>query len=1556
MSTKRHHADWLSLVEVSGPFLSMPVLEKVFPQGLDAHDADHSRLLRLAHDEWEDNQSGLKPTAALHGAWIKFVLQQTLGFTPEVLAEGQAIPQTVKATVKEHAETLRPDFLVRNPDAGANAGKPRLLIQTYSLGQNLEKPVWGRHWKASPSTRMMELLHSTEVRLGLVTNGEHWMLVDAPRGETTGFASWYAGLWLEEPVTLRAFRSLLGVRRFFGVGDDETLEAILAESASHQQEVTDQLGLQVRHAVEVLIQTLDRADQDHGRALLAGVPEAVLYESALTVMMRLVFLFCAEERGLLLLGDPLFDQHYAVSTLVAQLQEAADQHGEEVLERRLDAWVRLLSTFRAVYGGVQHERMKLPPYAGHLFNPDRFPFLEGRKPKSKWRDIPADPLPVDNRTVLHLLRSLQYLEMHGEARRLSFRALDIEQIGHVYEGLLDHTAKRATEAVLGLAGAKGREPEVPLSRLEEYRGKSEAALLEFLADETGRSVSALKKGLKAQFEGDEASLRPAACGNDRALLQRVRPFAGLVRDDTFGRPVVIRPGSVYVTAGTDRRSSGTHYTPKTLTEPIVQYTLEPLVYIGPAEGKPKEEWKLRPAKELLELKVSDMACGSGAFLVQACRYLAERLLEAWEDAEKHHAGASESHQPAGGPATGITPYGELSTGQPGETLIPREENERLFFALRQVAHRCLYGVDKNPLAVEMAKLSLWLLTVAKDKPFTFLDHAIRCGDSLVGIHQLRQMEVFHLQPEGVQPVWYTGPVTKLVKESLNLRSRLAAMSSDSVADVETQSGLLAEAQDKTARLRLAADLLLAVEFQTEADMDRESLHDHMALQAGHYVEQGAIEEFEAVARKALNFQKTFHWPLEFPEVFVERGGFDALVCNPPFVGGRRIRSTLGAIYLNWLTVHLCPNSSANADLSAFFFRRATSLLKPTGGVGMLATNTIGQGDTRSVGLDPIVNGGCSIYRAIPSRTWPGTANVFISAVWWSRAEWMGKHVLDDKAVSGITPSLAESRTVISKPWPLVANAGRCYQGSVILGTGFILEPEEAERLIQQDTNNRKVIKPVLNGQDLNSQPDQLPTRYIIDFHNWPLSRKSSPASYRGSVAEDFPSCLRIIEDRVRPERMAKAEDVAKAPWWQFWRIRKELYTAIASLDEVLTVAATSRTLAFAIVPSNIVFSHATYVFAIPPYSGLALLQSVFHETWARTFASSMKSDLRYTPTDCFENFPFPNEVARLDSVGTQYHQARKEVMLARKEGLTKIYNRFHNSDETAADIQKLRDLHVEMDNSVAATYGWAHLDLDHGFRQTKQGVRFTIGESAQQEVHCSLLKLNHDRYVEEGKQGLHSNRGNKRSSSRSHKAASTTPPSLFPGESQAEEAGPDQTSQQAEVAVTGDDEFAAGASATSESTGDRRPPSIEEIDTDSVMAAFRQASRGRGSVDRQELLKEVARLLGCEQFGSAVREALRGHLRAAIRRRIIEPDGDLVHPGHSTMDQYDLEEIREALYSVMRAGKNYEREEVIHAVARYLGFVRVRETVLTPIESAINSAIRQGVLGYEGNSVWRVRK
>jgi hypothetical protein len=1340
MSIARHHAEWLSLVEVSGPFLSMPVLLEAFPQGLEAHDPDHHRLLRLAHDEWEAKAS----EPATHNAWIHFVLRKTLDYAPEALLEGQAVPQTLHAEVAEQHEILKPDLVLKEP----TGDKARLLIQTYPATQELTKPVPGLSWKASPDTRMTELLHATGVRLGLVTNGERWMLVDAPRGETTGYASWYATLWLEEPITLRAFRSLLGLHRFFGVAEKETLEELLQKSAANQQEVTDQLGYQVRKAVEVLIQSLDRADQDHGRELLQGVSETELYEAALTVMMRLVFLFCAEERELLLLGDPLYNQNYAVSTIREQLRAAADQFGEEVLERRHDAWCRLLAAFRAVHGGVWHDDFKLPPYGGRLFDPDRFAWLEGRRlatedtedtekrGKKGRKEITTDhssssssvisvssvanPLPVNNRTVLHLLEALQLLQVKvpgggpAEARRLSFRALDIEQIGHVYEGLLDHTAKRADEPYLGLAGTKDKEPEVPLAKLdkllateatenteknkllateatentEKNKNKKEnqeannspssfsssvssvSSVAKYVTKITGRSEAAIRKALKAEFDAHEVGRFRSACQGDEALWQRVQPFAGLVRLDTFGYPVVIPQGSVFVTAGTDRRSSGTHYTPRSLTEPIVQYTLEPLVYVGPAEGLSKAEWKLKPAKEILDLKICDMACGSGAFLVQACRYLSERLLEAWEK--------------------------EIATEDTEDT----EKKKRLAFSI------CVLAFCPLPLC---PLCPLWLFLIGPNSKPT------------PGASSRRNL--------------FTGPILNLVDDAVALRQKIEVMPSNTVEDVKAQEKLLAEAEEKTARLRCAADLLLSVEFQGVTAADRQSLHDSMAIQAGHYVENGTVEEFRQAVRKALKGQPTFHWPLEFPEVFAGRGGFDALVCNPPFMGGQKITGTLGDAYREYLVARLASGKRGSADLCAYFFLRAARLLRPGGQLGFLATNTIAQGDTREVGLEQLIADGCTIPRAVPSRPWPGTASLEVAHVWLRRGGWSGAFVLDDKPTNGITAFLTPTSTVSGKPYRLKANEGKSFIGSYVLGMGFVLEPEEAQRLIEKDPRNKDVLFPYLNGEDLNSRPDQSPSRWVINFFDWPIEK-----------AMQYPDCFRIVEEKVKPERMRYEPKNAwnkavKQYWWRFGAWRIELAKTIAGMERVLVCVLVSKFNSFQFVSSEMVFAHKLCVFGLDDFASFALLSSNFHEPWVREYSSTLETRLNYSPSDCFETFPFPpfsaSSVSSVANLGEQYHEHRRQIMLVRQEGLTKTYNRFHDPDETSADIQTLRQLHVEMDNAVAAAYGWSDVDLGHGFHQTKQGLCYTISEAARREVLARLLQLNHERYAEEVRQGLH---------------------------------------------------------------------------------------------------------------------------------------------------------------------------------------------------------------------------
>jgi hypothetical protein len=754
MKTPSRHTEWLSLVEVSGPFLAVSVLEKAFPQGLDVVETPRRQRLRSAYEEWSDAVEENDPLLPeLHREWLRLVFTEILEYDEEALQTDSKTAHSYTAVAPERIDTFFPDWVVKSP----TDGKPRFFISIQPPGTDFEKVRKDDKWPASLVERMTFLCRAHGVRLGLLTDGERWMLVNAPLDATSSDASWYARLWFQEPVTLKAFQSLLGVRRCFGPAD-ETLEALLEKSLEHQEEVTDTLGEQVRRAVEVLVQCLDKADADRNRELLRDVSPAELYEAGLTVMMRLVFVLCAEERGLLLSGDPVYDECYAVSTLRGQLAEEADRHGPEVLDRRHDAWARLLSVFRAVHGGIDHESLRMPALGGSLFDPDRFPFLEGRSKGTRWRDSDATPLPIDNRTVLLLLSSLQLLEQHGGALLLSYRALDIEQIGHVYEGLLEHTAARVPSVTVGLVGSgKAKNPNIPLSELESARMDGEGTLLELLLEKTKRSESAIRNALAKQTEDASFGRLLSVCGGDTDLADRIRPFAALIRTDAWGDPIVYRENAFMVTLGADRRETGTHYTPRSLTERIVETTLEPVVYIGPAEGEPREEWKLKSSTELIDLKICDPAMGSGAFLVQACRWLAERLVEAW--AAEEAAGKF------------VTIEGGVRD-QAGEAdPMPAAMDERILVARRLIAERCLYGVDVNPLAVELAKLSIWLVTLAKGHPFGFLDHNLRHGDSLLGIYRLDQVTKLKMNPDDSanQQRIFGQNIEKSVAEAIDLR-------------------------------------------------------------------------------------------------------------------------------------------------------------------------------------------------------------------------------------------------------------------------------------------------------------------------------------------------------------------------------------------------------------------------------------------------------------------------------------------------------------------------------------------------------------------------------------------------------------------------------------------------------------------------------------------------------------------------------------------------------------------------------------------------------------------
>lgn len=929
MSANDLHHDWLALIEISGPFLAVPVLKEAFPQGLEELDGLKRKRLRQAYEEWREALESDDPQfAELHSAWIDEVLSRGLELDEDgkgdVLKRADWCAVNLNVSLPEHGVTLSPDLAVIDEQ---RANKPLMLIHTYVQDVDLDATLKLDGWAATPVDRMVQLCRAIGCRLGLVTNGERWLLVDALVGAVTTFASWYARIWSQEPITLQAFVHLLGIRRFF-VDEAEQLPVLFDRSLRYQDEVTDALGEQVRRAVEVLIQALDKADQDRGRELLRDVMEPVLYEAALTVMMRLVFLLSAEERGLLLLGDERYEANYALSTLRMQLR----MESEEILERRWDAWSRLLAIFRAVFGGIEHENLRLPALGGSLFDPDRFPFLEGRAKGSDWRTDTAKPLPIDNRTVLLLLEAIQQFQ----GRTLSYRALDVEQIGYVYEGLLERTVKRTAEVTLELNGTKNaKSPWVELAELESARLDGAERLAELLQERSGSSASRVRNELAKPVDDTLADRLLAACHGNTAVRDRIKPFAHLVRTDPWGYPLVYPAGAFIVTTGSDRRETGTHYTPKSLTEPIVTETLTPIAYVGPAEGTPREQWVLKSPAELLDLKICDPAMGSGAFLVQACRWLADRLVESWSQAE--------------GTGKTVSVDGDVLEVADTKEPLPRDIEARTMIARRLIAERCLYGVDMNPLAVELAKLSIWVVTLAKGRPFGFLDHNLRCGDSLLGIHRLDQLTELSMTPGGKgQKRLFGQNVGLAVQEAIDLRKQLRLTAIRDINDVSTMAHLNRQAKKKLESVESIADAMIGEAFRSGRNgrMLEGALSTLSTLVDECVCGNDKVNErLQMEARLALKVglpegerpRNPFHWALEFPEVFARaEGGFDGILANPPFVDSETMSRAAPQERQFISSYYSC--AKGNWDLFIPFIQRAIILLGGTGVASIMSPN------------------------------------------------------------------------------------------------------------------------------------------------------------------------------------------------------------------------------------------------------------------------------------------------------------------------------------------------------------------------------------------------------------------------------------------------------------------------------------------------------------------------------------------------------------------------------------------------------------------------------------------
>lgn len=1080
--------------------------------------------------------------------------------------------------------------------AGAGEGAPPVHVVGCRLSLD-RRPETGLP-RLAPHSLVQEYLNRTEHLWGVVTNGFTLRLLRATLRLTRPT---YIEFDLREIMAGKNFADfslfyrLTHRSRLPQDGDTDCwLERYYVETVDQGGRVRDRLRDGVEEAIKIL-----------GRAFLQHPPNEALREKVLThrlgaieyyqqllrLIYRLLFLMVAEERDLIT-TDPNYREYYSVARLrrLCENRRAWTDHG--------DLWENVKITFRLLADKDLGQKLGLSPLNGPLF--------EAQATKD------LNDLYLTNRAFLEAIWHLSMYRENERApwRRVNYAALDVEELGSVYESLLDF------HPVISQSGS---------------------GLPEFFLD-----------------------------------------------------------------PGTERKSTGSYYTPRTLVEELVASALVPVMQERLAGKSSPEEKKAA----LLSIKVCDPACGSGHFLLAAARRLGQELA-------RIQSGADE----------------------------PAPEEVRS--AVREVITHCIYGVDKNPMAVELCKVALWIEGHTPGKPLTFLDHRIRCGDSLVGVLSLTVLEK-GIPDKAYDPVEDDDKAVARFLARRNRQDRSGQLRLRFPAKPD-QAALLGEVlpilalPDDTPEVvqrkaKAHQDIrqegtplwrnLTACHLWTAAFFARitgEASQDGMVPLTSdlHGFLNGSIDErLLERAWQMAEKHRFFHWPLEFPEVFAQ-GGFDVVLSNPPFMGGLKISGTLGSKYRHWLQVEY-EQFKGTADLCTAFYRRAFELLQSGGMLGMVATNTIGQGDTREGGLAVILRRGSAITFARRFIKWPGVANVEVNLVAIRRGKSTGKCLLDGQSVDFISSRLDDEPE--AEPKRLRQNEGKAFQGDIVRGIGFVLEPEEAEALLAKDPRNADCLLPYLNGEDLNSHPEQKPSRWAICFHDWDLER-----------ARQYPDLLRIVEERVKPERerlRGPGDKRNREYWWQFGAYRDGMRRAIAPLRRVLVRATVSETHALVFVPNGWVYNHKTIVFAFEDYYRFSLLQSNIHEAWMRRFTSTLRTDINYSPTDCFDTFPFPlkpSQEARAwaERVGEEYHEHRRHVMLSRWLGLTKTYNLFHNPECGDEDIVRLRELHAEMDRAVLACYGWDDVDPQHGFYQNERGqTRLTVSPQARREILKRLLELN----------------------------------------------------------------------------------------------------------------------------------------------------------------------------------------------------------------------------------------
>jgi hypothetical protein len=1190
-------------------------------------------------------------TTETRNLWITPFLQ-LLGYRPEYAGKGEELNgRNYAISHRDHARDGYPIHVMGWRDEldrkRSESGGPRM----------------------SPHALVQEYLNLTEHLYSLVTNGRLLRLLrDSSRLVKLSFLEFDLERIFEEELfaDFAILYRLLHVSRM-PLSQDTVGESIIElyhqDSLDSGTRIRGGLSIAVERAIiELANGFLQHPANEELRGLIRDqrIDAPTLYRHLLRLVYRLLFLMVIEERDLVYPRDAdpkqrnIYYDFYSLRRLRRLSENLRFAH-----KRHHDHWVSLLASFRLFEDGPAGQKLGLSPLAGDLFSIQAIGPLAGAM--------------LDNATLLGCLRRFNQFQDPATRRliRVNYAALDVEEFGSVYEGLLEY----------------------------------EAAFQETHS--------------KITFE---------------------------------------------FVKGDDRSSSGSHYTPDELCHPLIKHSLDHII-----ADKLKEA---DPESALLSITVCDVACGSGHILLNAARRIGTKLAA-------------------------------VRTGE--EQPSPSAFRE----AVRDVIRQCIYGVDLNPLAVELCKVAFWLEAHNPGEPLNFLDHRVKCGNAIVGLAREEDLEkgvpdeAFKSLPgddkdiaaslrknnkeerkvreSGRQEQMDFAPVVRRKMEevlaSWNAISELPESTPTEILEKKKRYQEFSKGEDAE-ELRLLASIPVAQFY-----LSKTSDHRH------HFITDATFRNFlagnsspdqESLAQvKELADRKSFfHWFLEFPEVFA-RGGFNCILGNPPYKGGQGLSGSYGHTFCEWVRYAFAPTGLS--DLVVYFIRRNEEILQAGGFFNFVTTNSIKDGDVRKDSLEQVLNQGSDIHFANRNVMWPGLANVCVSLIGIHKGKWSNQKWLDGKNAPTISAFLEDFEDA-GPPRIVIENKDHVFQGSIFLGDGFLMSHEEADRLIVLDAKNKEVLFRIINGKELNNNPDQLPGRSIINFS----SRTELQAS-------EYLEPFRVVQELVKPVRAKDNMKSRREKWWMFGALASKLYEGIHGLPRCFAAAATTKYLNFSATPTDYVFSHALYVFTTDRWDLFTVVQSTIHEQWARKYSGSLKQDLRYSPSDCFNTFAFPGEIwdepsSSLADTGENYHEHRKSLMVNLWLGLTKTYNLFHDSgissealdafsdlpkdkakkspltplqkhldkseeatatmEEAVTGVENLRQLHVEMDEAVLAAYGWHEdteewgpaIDLRHDFYEVdylpeNDRVRYTLHPDARREILKRLLLLNHQRAGEEGNEG-----------------------------------------------------------------------------------------------------------------------------------------------------------------------------------------------------------------------------